>query len=127
MANDDRYSSENWTAETIALDKASSAARKYAESNNGVGILIHLGQDVPNARVKNGDDLGKLFVQRFAELGVEARYFYWQNDARATGLTYHIGHLLYETHGEPIIGLQTAWNDAPKVIEKLRLVKALPK
>lgn len=60
-------------------------------------------------------------------MGVDARYFYWQNDTRATGLTYHIGHLLDEVDGNPVIGLQTAWDDAPKVIEHLNIVKHLPR
>ena len=120
-----RYSSKNWTPELIELDKASSAARKYAENNYGVGILIHLGKDVPNKRVKNGDELGRLFVGRFAKLGVSAQYFYRHNDAPATGITYHIGHLLFEANGNPVIGLQTAWKSAPGVIEQLKIVKEL--
>lgn len=120
-----RYSAKNWTAETIALDKASSAATHYALENYGVGILIHLGKDVPNKRVKNGDELGKLFVDRFKQLGVKARYFYWQNDTRATGIVYHIGHLLYHSDNNAVIGLKTAWIEAPKVIEQLKLVKEI--
>lgn len=128
IADDGRYTSGNWTAETIALDKADRAATEYAENNFGVGILIHLGQDVPNQRVANGDELGALFVRRFADLGAEARYFIAPNDdARATVMTYHIGHLLYEANGEAVIGLQTAWDDAPKVIEQMKIVKALPR
>ncbi len=126
-ADDSRYSSGNWTAETIALDKADRAATAYAENNNGIGILIHLGKDVPNQRVKNGDELGQLFVDRFAALGIEARYFFWRTGGRATVLTYHIGHLLYEPNGDPLIDLMTAWHDAPKVIEELKLVNLLPR
>jgi len=127
VASDERYSSGNWTAETIAIDRASSAARDYAESNNGIGIPIHLGQDVPNQRVKNGDELGQLFVERFAALGAEARYFHRQNDAPATVIVYHIGHLLYQVEEGPVLGLQTAWDDAQKVIEQLKIVKQLPR
>lgn len=119
------YDSKNWTPELVELDKASSAARSYAENNFGVGILIHLGKDVPNKRVKNGDELGALFVDRFAKLGFKARYFYRQNDAPATGITYHIGHLLFNAEGNPVIGLQTAWNSVPQVIEQLKIVKEL--
>ena len=127
-AEDTRYSSGNWTAETIALDKADRAATEYAEHNFGVGILIHLGQDVPNQRVRNGDELGQLFVDRFADLGTDARYFIAPNDdGRATVVTYHIGHLLYKASGEPVFGLQTAWDDAPKVVEQLKIVKQLPR
>lgn len=127
-AQNERYTSEGWTEETIALDKASTAARDYAETNHGVGILIHLGQDVPNQRVKNGDELGQLFVDRFAALGMDARYFIAPNDdGPATVMTYHIGHLLYEANGDPVFGLQTAWDDAPKVIEQLNIVKQLPR
>ena len=88
--------------------------------------MIHLGQDVPNRRVKNGDELGQLFIGRFAEFDVQARYFIAPNpDGRATAVTYHIGHLLYEAKGNAVIGLKTAWNDASKVIENLNLVKGL--
>ncbi len=125
-AGDTNYEGKGWTPELIALDKASNAARTYAENNNGVGIVIHLGDDVPNQRVKNGDELGQLFVKRFAEFGVNARYFIAPSKGSpATGLTYHIGHLLYKADDDPVIGLQTAWNNAPDVIERLKAVKSL--
>ncbi|MEL7444341.1 MAG: hypothetical protein AAGK02_00835 [Pseudomonadota bacterium] len=126
QADDSRYSSGNWTPELIALDKASTAARNYAEGNHGVGILIHLGQDVPNDRVKDGDELGHLFVQRFAALGVAAEYFVSPApDAPASGITYHIAHLLYGPDQDKVHGLMTAWNDAPKVIEQMKLAKEI--
>ena len=126
IADEGRYTSGNWTAETIALDRASSAARDYAENHDGVGILIHLGQDVPNDRVKDGDELGAMFVQRFAALGTEARYFVSPApDARSSGITYHIAHLLYGPDDDKLHGLLTAWNDAPKVIEQLKVAKEL--
>ena len=120
-----RYTTDVWTPELVALDKASTAARNYAETNNGVGILIHLGSDVPNQRVANGDELGQLFVDRFAELGASARYFVRPNDARASGITYHIGHLLFGPGEDKVHDLQTAWDSAPQVIEQLRIVKSL--
>jgi len=121
-----RYSSKNWTPELIELDKASSAARNYAENNYGVGILVHLGSDIPSKNVKNGDQLGQLFVNRFAKFGIVARYFIAPNgNAPSTGITYHIGHLLFKANDNPVIGLQTAWDSAPKVIEQLKIVKEL--
>jgi len=106
--------------------QASSAARNYAENNYGVGILVHLGSDIPSKNVKNGDQLGQLFVNRFAKFGIVARYFIAPNgNAPSTGITYHIGHLLYGKGEKKVHDLQTAWDDAPRVIEQLKIVKEL--
>lgn len=118
---------ENWNdPELEQLHKASNAATNYAENNDGVGILIHVGQDVPNAKIKSAEELGQLFVNRFASLGVEAQFFLRQNDAKASGITYHIGHLIHgSSQGSEVKGLKTAWNSAPDVVEQLKIVKQL--
>lgn len=117
----------NWNnPELEEFHRASTAARDYAENNIGVGILIHVGKDVPNKRVKSADELGQLFVKRFAALGVNAQYFLSQNDAKASGITYHIGHQIHGAeNGNEVKGLKTAWNSAPDVIEQMKIVKQL--
>ena len=118
----------NWNnPELEELRKASDAATLYAENNIGVGILIHVGKDVPNKRVKSADELGQLFVKRFAALGVNAEYFLSQNgDAPSSGITYHIGHQIHGAeNGTEVKGLKTAWNSAPDVVEQLKVVKQL--
>lgn len=115
-----------WNPESLELHKAATAARDYAESNIGVGILIHVGKDVPNKKIKSADELGQLFVKRFAALGVDAQYFLSQNDAKASGITYHIGHLIHGAgNGSEVKLLREAWNSAPDVVEQLKIVKQI--
>lgn len=115
-----------WKRELCELRAASDATRSYAETKAGVGILIHLGQDIPNDYVKDADQLGRIFVQRFAELGEEARYFVSQNDAPATGITYHVGHLIVGGHdGTEVRDLQHAWDSAPQAVAQVRALRRL--
>ena len=108
------------------LRKASDAATLYAENNIGVGILIHVGKDVPNSKVKSADQLGQIFVNRFKALGVNAKYFLSQNDTEASGITYHIGHQIHGAeNGTEVKLLREAWNSAPDVVEQLKVVKQL--
>ncbi len=121
-----QYTSSGWTQELIEFDKASRAARLYAETKDGVAILIHVGRDIPNQHVKSPDQLGQLFVGRFAELGEDARYFIAPNDARATGITYHVGHLIVGAHdGTEVRDLQQAWDSAPQAVAQLKSVRSL--
>ena len=118
----------NWNnPELEEFHRASMAARDYAENNIGVGILIHVGKDVPNKKVKSADELGELFVKRFASFGVNAKYFLSQNgDAPSSGVTYHIGHLIHGAgNGNEVKGLKTAWNSAADVIEQMKIIKQL--
>lgn len=117
----------NWNnLELEEFHRASMAARDYAENNVGVGILIHVGSDVPNKRVKSADELGQLFVKRFAALGVNAKYFLRQNDTEASGITYHIGHQIHGAeNGNEVKLLREAWNSAPNVVEQLKIVKQI--
>ncbi len=117
----------NWNnPELEEFHRASMAARDYAENNVGVGILIHVGKDVPNKRVKSADELGQFFVKRFAALGVNAKYFLSQNDTEASGITYHIGHQIHGAeNGNEVKLLREAWNSAPDVVEQLKIVKQI--
>ncbi|GAB5512224.1 MAG: hypothetical protein Rhims3KO_36250 [Hyphomicrobiales bacterium] len=122
----DRYSSANWTPELIEFDKADRAATEYAMTKEGVGILIHVGQDIPNQHIRDADHLGQLFVKRFEDLGENARYFIRQNDAPATGITYHVGHLIVGGHnGTEVRDLQHAWDSAPQAITQLNIARSL--
>ena len=113
---------EIWDAEVGELHCASNATGDYAENNYGVGILIHLGLDIPNAKIKNGDQLGLLFVNHFNKHGVKAQYFLRKNDGRATGITYHIGHLIHGSeNGTEVKGLKTAWELVPEVIKQMKI------
>lgn len=126
QAEDSRYSASGWTQELIAFDKASRAARSYAETKDGIAILIHVGKDIPNQYVKSADQLGALFVQRFVDLGENARYFVAPNDARATGITYHVGHLIVGAHnGTEVRDLQEAWDTAPDAIAQLKALRSV--
>lgn len=125
LAGDAKTASWN-NPELEEFHKASTAARDYAENNIGVGILIHVGKDIPNAKIKSGDELGQLFVNRFSKLGVEAQYFLSQNDARFSGITYHIGHQIHGAENRTEVkSLKAAWSSAPDVIEQLKIVKEL--
>ena len=73
--NQPDYSAPGWTEELIEFDKTSRAATEYAKTRAGVGILIHVGTDIPNEHIQSAEQLGELFVKRFAELGEEAQYF----------------------------------------------------
>lgn len=117
----------NWNnPELEEFHRASTAARDYAENNVGVGIVIHVGKDVPNSKVKSADQLGQIFVNRFKALGVNAKYFLRQNDTEASGITYHIGHQIHGAEdGTEVKLLREAWNSAPDVVEQLKVVKQL--
>ncbi len=118
----------NWNdPELEELRKASDATREYAENNDGVGILIHVGtKDIPSTRIKSPEQLGQIFVNRFAKLGVDAQFFIRHNDQPATGITYHIGHQIHGAEsGNEVKLLREAWNVAPDVVEQLRIVKQL--
>ena len=120
------------TPEICDLDIAATAARDYAETEAGVGILIHVGTDIPNEHIQSADQLGQLFVQRFAENGEEARYFLRTNSPStpdgkiATGITYHVAHLVIgAANGTEVRGLQHAWDSVPEVIEQLHIARLL--
>lgn len=112
--------------EICDLHDAASAARDYAEANPGVGILIHVGQDFPNEHFQNADQFGQAFVNAFAQQGVEAQYFLWQNDAPNTVMTFHLGHLIHGQHnGTEVKNVLEAMNAIPEVSQQLRIMNGV--
>lgn len=117
-----------WSScELYELDQADRAATDYAMNTNGVGILIHVGKDIPNRHFATADDFGRAVVGAFqSQYGVEAQYFLRQNDAKATGITYHIGHLIHGAHnGTELKNVKQALAAMPEVVEQLKMVKSL--
>ncbi len=97
VAQDTRTASV-WTPELREFDQAATAARKYAESYEGVGIVLHVGRDIsgrPDAETALKKVEG-LFIGRFAQNGMNARVFPRSNgDAPATVVTFHIGNQIH--------------------------------
>ncbi len=115
-----------WQQELCELRAAADAARNYAEENPGVGILIHVGQDFPNAHFENAAQFGQAFVNAFAAQGVEARYFLSPNDAPNTVMSYYIGHLIHGQHnGTEVKTLRQARIAIPEVAEQVRVLNGL--
>ena len=120
--------SENtaWTEELRAFDKAAKEARGYAEDNYGVGILIHVGEDFPNAHFQTPEQFAQAVVGMFEQhLGTPAQAFLRPNPGtKNTGLTYHIGHLIHGAeNGTEVKTVQEAIDTAPDVVEQLKLLK----
>lgn len=105
------------------LAAASDAATAYAKGNYGVGIVMHVGTDLPSeAAVQK---VGQYFVDQFAQRGVEARVFPSQNDMPNTGITYHVGHLIVGSgDGTEVQLIRPALNRIPTVVEQLEFVKS---
>ena len=114
------------TPEICDLHIADLAATEYAKTKAGIGILIHVGEDVRNHPEWTPDLLGQHFVNRIRELGEEAQYFVSQNDAPATGINYYVGDLLVGAHnGTEVRGLQTAWDTAPEAVAWLKQIRSV--
>ncbi len=112
--------------EICDLRAAADAARDYAEANPGVGILIHVGQDFPNEHFQNADQFGRAFVNAFAQQGVEAHYFLWQNDIPNTGLTFYVGHLIHGQHnGTEVKNVLEAMNAIPEVSRQVLIMNGV--
>jgi len=131
-------------AELDQLGQMSDAATAYAKTHeNGVGILLHVGDDL-RARAQAAADkhgvtpdhalnvliarLEEYYAEKFAEYGVEIDVFpsanFVEGKQTATILTYHIGEIIYQdANNDPLLGLQTATNEIPRVVEALRYVK----
>jgi opacity protein-like surface antigen len=120
--------SENtaWTEELRAFDKAAKEARVYAQDNYGVGILIHVGEDFPNAHFQTPEQFARAVVGMFEQhLATPAQAFLSPNPGtKNTGLTYHIGHLIHGAeNGTEVKTVQEAIDTAPDVVEQLKLLK----
>lgn len=109
--------------ELCELRGAADAARNYAESHPGVGILIHVGQDFPNAHFENADQFGRAFVNAFAQHGVDARYFLRQNNVHNTGLTFYIGPYIHgQNNGTEVKNVMEAMDAIPAVARELDII-----
>lgn len=118
----------NWNnPELEEFHRASMAARNYAENNVGVGVLIHVGKDIPNRHFKSADDFGRAVVNLFKErYGVDAQYFLRQNDVLATGITYHIGHQIHGAeNGNEVKSVKQGLKAMGDVVQQLKIVKEL--
>lgn len=116
------------TAETDALRTATQAAEAYAMTREGIAILIHVGDDIPNPHFASGDEFGDALVQRFEnDFGVAAQAFPRANpDTPATVISYHIGHLVHGADsGTEIKDVQAALAAMPDVVAQFRLIQEL--
>ena len=97
-AAQDAQTASVWTDELRAFDRAATAARGYAESYEGVGIVFHVGRDIsgrPDAEAALEKVAGH-FVAQFAQYDVKAQVFPSPNDdTQASGVTYHIGNQIH--------------------------------
>lgn len=118
------YTKDGWTPETADLNCAVVAANEYAENNPGVGVLIHVGKDIPNARFPTPESFGQAVVDTFrSQHGVDAAYFLTQNDARATGMEFYIGPYTHGAdNGTELKNVTEAFYAMPEVAALLRVI-----
>ena len=92
-----------------------------------MGILIHVGRDIPNEDFRTADEFGQALVAAFRQhYGVDAQYYLRQNDAPATGVTYHIGHQIHGAeNGTEVKTVDQAISDMPDTVTQLKIVKEL--
>jgi hypothetical protein len=117
--------SQGWKDIELAdLHCAATSAREYAENNFGVGILIHVGKDLPNEHFSSPHDFGAIMVRLFKEkYDTETEYFLTQNDARATGLEFRIGEFIHGADdGTELKNVKEAVGSIPEVVGMLRLL-----
>lgn len=115
-----------WNPEALELHKADNAATDYAEQNYGIGILIHVGANsFPNKHFATADEFGQTIVNVFKQkFGTDAQYFLSQNDAMATGITYHIDDLIHGSdNGTEVKNVQEALQAMPEVVAFLKVAK----
>lgn len=115
------------STEITKLIEATRSANKYAVSHYGVGIVIHVGQDIPNRHFKSADEFGQAVVNLFKErYGVDAQYFLSPNDTKYSGMTYHIGHLIHGAgNGTEVKSVKQGLKAMGDVVEQLKIVKEL--
>ena len=107
------------------LDAADRAATEYARDHNGIGILVHVGQDIPNQHFATADEFGAKMVKIFNKrYGVEAAYFLSPNDAPATVITYHIDTFIHGAdNGTEVKDVKEALAAMPEAVEYLKIAK----
>ncbi len=117
-----------WTDELRALDEADLAATEYAKNNNGVGILLHVGEDFPNEYFNSAEEAAQAFVAIFQQQhGTSAQYFMSPNPGSEwTGVTYHIGDQIHGTNaGTEVKTVLEAYEAMPDVVKQLQLIKEI--
>ena len=123
--------------ELAELGAADDAATEFAMENpQGVGILLHVGDDLRERAIALAEQhnappqaameyaigvVTEHYQSLFAAHGVEAELFPRTNHgASASGITYHIGNLVYEdADGNPLLDLGRANEEVPRVVEAL--------
>ncbi|WP_299810433.1 hypothetical protein [uncultured Roseibium sp.] len=115
------------TAEIAELRAADRAATAYAKEH-GVAILLHVGMDIQNH--EQPEDLlqwvENQFKESFAKHGIDIGIFPRTNDARGSGLTYHVGDHIYSPPGSNgLFDLQTASEIVPDVVKQARIALEL--
>lgn len=115
------------TEELSELREATRQAITYAEQN-GVAILLHVGEDIQNHEQSEAlllwvqDEFRKKFAAHDLEVGIFPR----MNDARATGLQYFVGDHIYTPVGEnSLLNLQEADAAIPAVAEQANIARQL--
>ncbi len=115
------------SAEICELDRMADAARAYAEENQSVAILFHVGDDVLTR-----DDSEQLmqkaqayFAQQFASHDIEVASFARSNPGTpATGLTFHYGHLVFQgPDGRINLDLKEGIDAIPQVADQLNILR----
>ncbi|MEL6172440.1 MAG: hypothetical protein AAFR02_10590 [Pseudomonadota bacterium] len=116
------------TEELSELREATRQAIAYAEQN-GVAILLHVGEDIQNHDQSEAlllwvqDEFRKKFAAHDLDVGI----FPSTNlDGRATVLTYHVGDHIYVPDGSNgVLNLQEADAAVPDVAEQAHLARQL--
>lgn len=114
--------------ELAELKAVTEAATAYAMSRDGIAIIVHVGDDIPNAHFASGEAFGAAIAAKFkADFQIEARAFPRQNAGTpATLISYHIGHLIHGAHdGSEIKDVQAALGAMPNAAEQFRLIQEL--
>jgi hypothetical protein len=117
------------TAEISELRAADRAATAYAKEH-GVAILLHVGKDIQNHEQPEAllQWVENQFKDSFSKYGIKVGIFPSMNDAKGSGLTYHIGDHIYSPPGSNgLFDLQTASEIVPEVVEQAKIALELAK
>jgi len=116
------------TEELHALREGTRQAIEYAEQN-GVAILLHVGEDIQNHEQSEAlllwvqDEFRKKFAAHGLEVGIFPRI---NLGGKATGLEYFVGNHFYKPEGSNgLLNLQEADAVIPDVAEQAHLARQL--
>jgi len=116
------------TSEHRALRAASDAADRYAQNTFGLGIVIHVGEDFPNAHFESAEQFADVLVQLITgKYATPAKAFLRPNPGTpVTGLTFHTGPLIHGSeNGTEVKSISQSLTALPEIIKALRLVKEM--